>query len=90
MNFLSVRRQNVFDDRKTQAGSFFIQAAGFICFIEFLKDKRDFFPGDSGAGILHRDADLIFAVRFGMQRNDPSWICKFNGILNQIDEYPFY
>ena len=52
MNFLSVRRQNVFDDRKTQAGSFFIQAAGFICFIEFFKDKRDFFPGDSGAGIL--------------------------------------
>ena len=24
MNFLSVRRQNVFDDRKTQAGSFFV------------------------------------------------------------------
>ena len=76
---------NFFYNGKSQAGTFFVLAAGLVSLVETIPNLFLTFLGDANAGITDRDKDFVIAF-IGLQPDHGVVVGKFDGVVDQVVE----
>ena len=85
----AMEKNNGADNVKSKSHTLFVDASGFVSFVEFIKDKADILVGDTLAAVFDKDKCAI-VLMLESESDISVGICELYRILYKVVEYLMY